>query len=127
MGFTQSATVVDVVTAIRAVAPEDNSIVGLATVTSKAASSVLIAVAEMLSTPIIAFGPEALAAVIVPSPSRRVEQVAGTPSVAEAAAILAADHGRLIVGKTSTDAVTVAVAGKVPPACTTMRNEMECE
>ncbi|MCJ0905710.1 cobalamin biosynthesis protein [Rhodococcus sp. ARC_M6] len=121
VGFTQSATVVDVVTAVRAVAPEGNSIAGLATVTSKAASPVLIAAADMLSIPIIAFEPEVLAAVTVPSPSWRVEQMAGTPSVAEAAAILAADHGQLIVRKTSTDAVTVAAARKVLPACTTIQ------
>lgn len=122
VGFTQAATVVDVLTAVRAAAPHGNSIAGLATVTGKAQSPVLIAAADMLSIPIVAFEPEALAGVPVPSPSERVEQMAGTPSVAEAAAILAAGHGRLIVGKTSTDAVTVAVAvaSKVPPACTTI-------
>lgn len=110
VGFTQSATVTDVVEAIRAAAPDRDVIVALATVAIKADSPVLIGAAESLSAPIISFDSETLAQVKVPSPSARVQESAGTASVAEAAAILAARHGHLVVGKTSTGVVTVAVA-----------------
>ena len=60
------------------------------------------------------FPPEALAEVDVPAPSKRVERLAGTASVAEAAALVAArehDPGaRLVIGKTVGDGVTVAAA-----------------
>ncbi|MEJ8279830.1 cobalamin biosynthesis protein [Pseudonocardia spirodelae] len=52
----------------------------------------------------------ALAAVAVPGPSARVAAATGTPSVAEAAALLAAGPGaRLLVTRTVGDGVTLAV------------------
>jgi cobalt-precorrin 5A hydrolase len=52
-----------------------------------------------------------LAACVVPSPSGRVEEAVGTPSVAEAAALVTAGAGAvLVVPKTRGDGVTVAVA-----------------
>ncbi|MYW71250.1 hypothetical protein GTW08_03825, partial [Pseudonocardia sp. SID8383] len=57
------------------------------------------------------FAAAALAAVAVPRPDARVAAAVGTPSVAEAAALLAAGDGaHLIVGKTAGQGVTVAVA-----------------
>lgn len=54
---------------------------------------------------------DALARVTVPYPSGRVAAATGTPSVAEAAALLAAGPGAtLVVPKTTGDGVTVAVA-----------------
>ncbi|MFN2539371.1 MAG: cobalamin biosynthesis protein [Mycobacteriales bacterium] len=53
---------------------------------------------------------EELAAVDVPTPSERVQTAVGTPSVAEAAAML---HGALVKTKASSDVATIAVA-KVP-------------
>lgn len=56
-----------------------------------------------------------LAAVAVPHPSTRVAAATGTPGVAEAAALLAAGVGAvLLVPKTAADGVTVAVARRVP-------------
>lgn len=51
-----------------------------------------------------------LAAVAVPNPSPTVAAHMGTASVAEATAILLARGGDLLVGKTKTDGVTLAVA-----------------
>ena len=53
---------------------------------------------------------EELAAVDVPTPSQKAKQAVGTPSVAEAAAML---HGTLTRTKVSNDVATLAVA-KVP-------------
>ena len=53
---------------------------------------------------------EQLAAVDVPTPSAKAKAAVGTPSVAEAAAML---HGKLTKTKASSDVATVAVA-KVP-------------
>jgi cobalamin biosynthesis protein CbiG len=53
---------------------------------------------------------EQLAAVDVPTPSKKAKAAVGTPSVAEAAAML---HGKLTKTKASSDVATVAVA-KVP-------------
>jgi cobalamin biosynthesis protein CbiG len=50
-----------------------------------------------------------LANVPVPTPSANVHRLVGVPSVAEAAAMLAAG-GELIVRKTKAPAITVAVA-----------------
>ncbi|GAA4991214.1 cobalamin biosynthesis protein [Pseudonocardia tropica] len=59
------------------------------------------------------FAAAALAAVAVPRPGTRVAAAVGTPSVAEAAALLAAGNGaHLIVGKTAAQGVTVAVAAR---------------
>lgn len=67
----------------------------------------------------LAFGPLLLASVDVPNPSTAVEAAVGTPSVAEAAALLAAGPGaRLVVSKqrgaTATAAVAVGRASAVP-------------
>lgn len=61
-----------------------------------------------LGLPIRAFTPEQLAAVEVPTPSEAVTQAVGTPSVAEAAALLAG--GRLLTPKQKNAVATVAVA-----------------
>ena len=53
---------------------------------------------------------EELAAVDVPHPSKKAKEAVGTPSVAEAAALL---HGKLTTTKTSSDVATLAVA-KIP-------------
>ncbi|OSY37884.1 cobalt-precorrin 5A hydrolase [Pseudonocardia autotrophica] len=54
---------------------------------------------------------EQLAAVVVPTPSDRVAAATGTPAVAEAAALLAAGPGAvLVVPKTAASGATVAVA-----------------
>ncbi|MHB1929992.1 MAG: cobalamin biosynthesis protein, partial [Acidimicrobiales bacterium] len=66
---------------------------------------------------VVAFPPEQLAAVPVPHPSPTVAGAVGTPSVAEAAALLAAGDGaELVVTKTTSPHVTVAVARRARPA-----------
>jgi cobalt-precorrin 5A hydrolase len=127
VGFTTSATAAEIVDAVRGAAPQDSTVVGLATSVGRACAPALIDAAKILAVDVTAYTAEELAAVPVPSPSSRVHQAVGTASVAEAAAILASGHGPLAVGKTSTGAVTVAVASKVPPASTKIDDEMECE
>ncbi len=64
-----------------------------------------------------AFSPTELAAVAVPNPSTTVADAVGTPSVAEAAALLAAGPGAsLAVAKQRSATGTVAVARRAAPA-----------
>ncbi|AEV86188.1 Protein cobE [Actinoplanes sp. SE50] len=64
--------------------------------------------------PVRAFTAADLAGQDVPSPSGRVAELAGTPSVAEAAALRAAGPGAvLILPKRIFGGVTVAIAGPV--------------
>lgn len=69
-----------------------------------------------LGWPLRGYTPEALAAIHVPTPSRVVDAAVGTPSVAEAAALLAAGAGAsLIVTKQKNAVATVAVARRARP------------
>ena len=69
-----------------------------------------------LGRPVRAFPAAALAAVPVPSPSRVVAAAVGTPSVAEAAALLAAGtDAELVVPKRVTAHATVAIARRRRP------------
>jgi cobalt-precorrin 5A hydrolase/precorrin-3B C17-methyltransferase len=64
-----------------------------------------------IGLPIRAFRADELAAVAVPSPSAVVARAIGSPSVAEAAALLAAGSGAtLVVEKRKNDVATVAIA-----------------
>ncbi len=63
------------------------------------------------------FSARLLGAVAVPNPSATVEAAVGTPSVAEAAALLAAGpEGRLVITKQRGPTATVAVARRARPA-----------
>ena len=77
------------------------AIVLLASITLKADEPGLLALAARLPCEIRFYSPEELAAVPVPHPSEVVRRHTGTPSVAEAAALLAAGVGMeaLIVEK----------------------------
>ena len=69
-----------------------------------------------LGLPIRSYGAAELAAVAVPHPSGVVARAVGTPSVAEAAALLAAGEGaRLVVTKRASNNVTVALARRARP------------
>ncbi len=69
-----------------------------------------------LGLPIRSYGAAELAAVAVPHPSPVVAGAVGTPSVAEAAALLAGGEGaRLVVTKRVSGNVTVAVARRARP------------
>lgn len=70
----------------------------------------LMAAAAQLGLPMAGFGADELRQVRVPNPSPIVEEAVGTPSVAEAAAILASGGGRLVVTKLIGKHVTVAMA-----------------
>ncbi len=70
----------------------------------------LLAFAEKIKAGLRFCSAEELADVAVPTPSERVRLKVGTPSVSEAAAILASGGGQLAVKKTIHDGVTVAVA-----------------
>ncbi|GAA2114382.1 precorrin-3B C(17)-methyltransferase [Actinomadura alba] len=95
----------------------------VATVDLKADEGGLLEAAGQRGWEVITFTADALAAIDVPNPSEIVRAEVGTPSVAEAAAILGArthgarTHGRaaeLVVGKRKSAAATVAVARLTP-------------
>jgi len=71
----------------------------LASVDAKADEPGLLAAARALGVELLTFGADALAAVPVPNPSAAPLAAVGTPSVAEAAAVLGADGGELLVPK----------------------------
>ncbi|MGC0363569.1 cobalt-precorrin 5A hydrolase [Rhodococcus sp. 27YEA15] len=132
IGFSSGARAPDIVDAVRAATVRLGRVLTLATVSVKADSPMLRAAALALDAPVVSFSPDVLAAVQVPSPSARVAGEVGTASVAEAAAILASGGGALLVGKTSRNSVTVAVARKaetrkVSPALEIFDDETECE
>ena len=73
-------------------------------------------VVTSLGRPVRAFPAATLAGVVVPNPSDVVAAEVGTPSVAEAAALLAAGPGaRLVVEKRKGSAATVAIARRAGP------------
>ncbi|MFJ9418545.1 cobalamin biosynthesis protein [Streptomyces sp. NPDC101227] len=75
-------------------------VAALATVSARAAEPGLIGAARRLGVPLRSFPADALATVRVPDPSPFAAAAVGTPSVAEAAALLAAGPGaELIAGK----------------------------
>jgi cobalt-precorrin 5A hydrolase len=83
----------------------------LATVDLKSDEPGLQKLAEDLNLPLHFYGRDALTRVdTIQSPSAMVEKHVGVKSVCEAAAILAAQNGNLIVPKHTTPNVTVAIA-----------------
>ncbi|KAB1944374.1 precorrin-3B C(17)-methyltransferase [Micromonospora sp. ALFpr18c] len=74
--------------------------------------------ADALGVPLVTWPATRLAAIDVPHPSEVVRAAVGTPSVAEAAALLGpdgrADDATLLVGKTASAMATVAVARHAP-------------
>lgn len=86
----------------------ENQIAGIATVDRKSTEAGLLEYCEAHQFPLLFFSVEELAAINVPNPS--VDRI-GTPSVAEAAAILASGSDRLIVPKQVIGGrVTIAIA-----------------
>jgi cobalt-precorrin 5A hydrolase/precorrin-3B C17-methyltransferase len=72
-----------------------------------------------LGLPVRAYSADALASTAVPNPSASVAKAVGTPSVAEAAALLAAGPGaELVVEKRRSSSATVAIARRPRPAGT---------
>ncbi|MFC9928256.1 precorrin-3B C(17)-methyltransferase [Streptomyces sp. NPDC127190] len=83
------------------------SVAELATVDAKAEEPGLLAAAERLGVPLVTYPAEELAAVAVPNPSDAPLAAVGTPSVAEAAALLRG--GELLVPKRKSAMATCAV------------------
>lgn len=92
----------------------EKSVSALATVDAKKDEPGIVAAAERLGVPLMTFGAAALARVAVPNPSAAPLEALGTPSVAEAAALLAAPGGELVVEKRKSAMATVAVARRKP-------------
>ncbi|SDS16406.1 cobalamin biosynthesis protein [Actinoplanes derwentensis] len=89
--------------------PDDVGV--LATLDRRAAEDRVLALAREHDWRIAAFTAHELAACPVPNPGRAAAVAVGTPSVAEAAALLAAGPGaELIMPKRSRAGVTVALA-----------------
>jgi cobalt-precorrin 5A hydrolase len=87
------------------------SLRSIASIDIKADEDGLIGLARHLSVPLALFSRQELEQVNhIQTPSTIVEKHVGVKSVCEAAAILAARNGTLIVPKHSTKNVTVAVA-----------------
>jgi cobalamin biosynthesis protein CbiG len=108
VGAVASVTAEEVLAAVDAVLPPDAPDVRLATLDARAAEPGIMSAAARRGWPVTAHPAARLAQVPVPSPSDRVATRVGTPSVAEAAALLGG--GTLVVPKTVHGRVTVAVA-----------------
>ncbi|PZF99565.1 precorrin-3B C(17)-methyltransferase [Micromonospora deserti] len=85
----------------------------LASADVKADEAGIVATADALGVPLVTYPAAELAAVDVPHPSEVVRAAVGTPSVAEAAALLGG-AAELLVPKTATAMATVAVARHAP-------------
>ncbi|MGH9024263.1 MAG: precorrin-3B C(17)-methyltransferase, partial [Acidimicrobiia bacterium] len=95
---------------------DSRSVALLATVDVKIREPAVVALARELGIPLRAFSAQALAALKVPNPSEVVHAAVGTPSVSEAAALLAAGpDATLIVEKRRSSDATVAVARRARP------------
>lgn len=92
------------------------SLIEVATIEAKAAEPAVTALAKSLDLPLRCFSAPALAGVDVATPSEVVRRAVGTPSVAEAAALLAAGAGSaLVVTKRASATATVAIARRRGP------------
>ena len=96
----------------------------LATLDRKVDEPGIRTVAGHRGWPVLGFAADELSDVDVPNPSAVVRDAVGTPSVAEAAALLAARRAgrdaRLVVPKCASTTGTVAVARMVPRGCLTL-------
>lgn len=95
------------------------SVGAVASADIKAAEPAVVHVAAILGAELVTFPAAMLRSVVVPNPSPVVDGAVGTPSVAEAAALLAAGPGSRLVVEKSVSAgrdSTVAVARRATPA-----------
>ncbi|MBC7374577.1 MAG: precorrin-3B C(17)-methyltransferase [Frankiales bacterium] len=89
------------------------SVHAVATADAKADEEGLLLACQERGWELVTFSSEQLAAVVVPNPSAAPQQAIGTPSVAEAAALLASG-GELVVDKRKSAMATCAVARRRP-------------
>jgi hypothetical protein len=108
IGAMSGVSAEEVLAAVDSVLPPGTDEVRLATVDSRASEPGLADAAARRGWSLTGYTAAQLATVPVPSPSTRVAALVGTPSVAEAAALLGG--GSLVVGKTVHGRVTVAVS-----------------
>jgi len=118
VGFRAAAGSADILVAVRQMLTSANlgpdpTLDCLCTLDRKAADPAVRDAAAALGVPVRGFAAGALATVEVANPSDRVHAATGSPSVAEAAAVLGAGGGPLIVTKWSANGVVVAAARKV--------------
>jgi cobalt-precorrin 5A hydrolase len=93
----------------------DGRVVAVATIDRRADEPCVVALAGARGVPVRAHSAAELAAVPVPTPSAVVARHTGTPSVAEAAALLAAGPGaRIAVAKRRSAHATCAIAQEAP-------------
>ncbi|GFN03012.1 hypothetical protein Smic_15680 [Streptomyces microflavus] len=91
--------------------------VEVATVDAKADEPGIVGAAARLGVPVVTYPAAALAGVRVPNPSDAADRAVGTPSVAEAAALIEADE--LVVEKSGGKGLaTCAVARRFPAVLT---------
>lgn len=89
---TSTATVQSAVEQALALAGLDKrAVAGLATIDKKSDETAILELAQMHGWPLQFFSAQQLAQVDVPNPSETVRKYMGTPAVAEAAALLAAN------------------------------------
>jgi cobalt-precorrin 5A hydrolase / precorrin-3B C17-methyltransferase len=101
--------------ALREAGLAEASVKALATVDAKASEAGLVAAAAHLGVELLTFPAADLARVAVPNPSAAPLRAVGTPSVAEAAALLAAGRdGELVVPKQKSAMATAAVTRRRP-------------
>jgi cobalt-precorrin 5A hydrolase len=86
------------------------SIASVGSVEAKRNEPGLLEAAHEFGVDPVFFSTAQLAAIRVPTPSDRVQQHMGVPSVAEASALRASHGGELVVTKEKTDTVTLAIA-----------------
>jgi cobalamin biosynthesis protein CbiG len=113
VGASRGVGAAEVLAAVDAVLPVDaGGAVRLATLDARARERGFLDAAAARGWALVGHPADVLAAVAVPTPSGRVSAAVGTPSVAEAAALL--HGGSLLVPKTVCGRVTVAVAAGEP-------------
>lgn len=108
VGVSSSATAQDCLTTASEALAEGWILTAVSTLEGK--ESQIRPVADALGVPLFVWSAESLRAIVVPNPSARAAAETGTPSVAEASAIAASGGGDLVVPKTGSRGVTVAVA-----------------
>lgn len=109
VGMRTGVTAEAIVASVREVLG-DNVLGCLATVDRRAGELGMVAAARELGVPVVSFAAGELAKVEVPNPSARTADALGTPSVAEAAALLAAAGGELAVPKRVLRGIALAAA-----------------
>ncbi|MET9215285.1 MULTISPECIES: cobalamin biosynthesis protein [unclassified Nocardia] len=109
IGVRPGADAEKITRAVESVVGDTATVTCLATIDRRAPDPGVRAAAAALGVPVVAFSAAQLAEVGTPHRSPRTARAVGTPSVAEAAALLAG-RGELLCGRTIVDGVVIAVA-----------------